>query len=62
VTVHDHSGRLVAHLWEGPSSPGPTVLRWDGSDSFGGRTPAGLYLVRADFGRFRLTQKVLYRR
>lgn len=47
VTVHDVQGRLLARLFQGRATGSPLTLTWDGQALSGGRSPAGVYWVRA---------------
>ncbi|MBN1826913.1 MAG: hypothetical protein JW958_11660 [Candidatus Eisenbacteria bacterium] len=44
--VFDASGRAIRNLVRGRLSAGPQALLWDGRDSRGRTTPAGVYFVR----------------
>jgi hypothetical protein len=50
LDVLDLSGRMVRHLSSGWQPRGSRRLSWDGTDSGGGRLPAGVYLVRLRAG------------
>lgn len=47
VGIFDVAGREVRSLFQGPASAGPLALVWDGRDSSGLPSPAGLYFARA---------------
>jgi hypothetical protein len=51
VEVIDITGRVVATPWRGPLSAGRHEWRWDARDARGAAVAAGVYLVRARFGR-----------
>jgi hypothetical protein len=46
LAVFDPSGRLVATLHRGPSSPGRHTISWDGRDDSGSHTRSGVYFLR----------------
>jgi len=48
LTVHDISGRLVKELVSQSLEPGMHTASWDGSDGVGGRSRAGVYLLRLE--------------
>ena len=52
VVVYDLSGRQVRVVQDGVLPAGLHVLKWDLTDSRGRSAPAGVYLVRANCGRF----------
>ncbi|HYM82492.1 MAG TPA: redoxin domain-containing protein [Candidatus Limnocylindria bacterium] len=59
ITVHDLAGRQVATLWNGPAPAGPVRADWDGRSDRGIPTAAGIYLIRADFGRTTLVRRAV---
>jgi hypothetical protein len=59
VTVHDLAGRRIATLWNGPLPAGATRVAWDGRASGGSMMPAGVYVIRADFGGTQLSRRVV---
>jgi hypothetical protein len=50
VVIHDNSGRVVRKLVSGVQEAGVHTVGWDGTDEFGRRLPAGVYLVRFETG------------
>jgi hypothetical protein len=46
VDILDVSGRRVQRVLHSSRGAGPNVVAWDGRDSSGRLTPAGIYLVR----------------
>lgn len=58
ITVHDLAGRTIATVWDGSTAPGVSRAVWDGRSETGAAMQPGLYLVRADVGRRRLTTRV----
>jgi hypothetical protein len=61
LAVYDVQGRYVAALADGIQSAGEHTARWAGRDERGARRPAGVYLVRLEFGGRVETQKIVYR-
>ena len=59
VRVHDLAGRLVRVVHEGALEPGVHDLTWDLRDATGRTVPPGLYLVRAEAGRFRMVRRLV---
>jgi hypothetical protein len=62
VRVFDTGGRLVRTLAAGERAAGVHPIVWDGRDAHGRPAPAGVYLVRGDFGGARWTRRVLLTR
>ncbi len=60
VTVHDIAGRLVASLWDAPAPRGRTTVSWDGRSNSGAAMGPGIYVVRAEVGRVRLTRRLVH--
>lgn len=58
VAVIDAAGRTVRVLSDGDLPAGRTEIRWDGHDSRGARTAAGVYFVRLVAGGGAHTRKV----
>lgn len=50
LTIHDLTGRAIAHLAGRVMPAGPHVLVWDGRDAAGEVAPGGVYFVRASGG------------
>ncbi|MDD4032084.1 MAG: S8 family serine peptidase [Bacteroidales bacterium] len=48
IGVWDLSGRLVKKLVQQPQSAGAYTLEWLGSDTNGGKAPAGIYVIRME--------------
>jgi alpha-tubulin suppressor-like RCC1 family protein len=59
VRVYDVAGRLVRTVLDETRRAGPVAIDWDGRDDTGGRTPAGIYLVRMQVGDRVVSGKVL---
>jgi len=59
VDVFDMKGRRVGTLNDSELSEGTHAFRWNRKTDAGDRVPAGLYLVRAQVGRERLTAKAI---
>ncbi|UCG43508.1 MAG: T9SS type A sorting domain-containing protein, partial [candidate division WOR-3 bacterium] len=62
VVIYDNSGRVVKTLASGAHEAGMHVVDWDGTDEYGRRLPAGVYLVRLETrGAGAVTKTVLMR-
>ncbi|HEY6867162.1 MAG TPA: FlgD immunoglobulin-like domain containing protein, partial [Candidatus Eisenbacteria bacterium] len=59
VIVLDLAGRLVRTLVDGPLPAGTHRLTWDLRDAGGRAVPAGVYLVRAEAGRFSAVHRLV---
>ena len=60
VTIHDVAGRVVRVIDSpGPLGPGPGSLRWDGRDSRGRPTAAGLYFLTVRSGSRTAHERVI---
>ncbi len=59
LAIYDLAGRRVRTLAHGPALAGRGEARWDMRDARGGRTPAGVFLVRMTLGGRTLTRKVV---
>jgi spore coat protein A len=58
LKVYDVRGRLVRTLVDGVQPDGKHQLQWDGEDSAGKQTPAGIYFVRLTSDSFSAARKV----
>lgn len=56
ITIYDISGQRVRSF----SLVDNRVVRWDATDDFGRRLPAGVYIVQATTGKTSTTQKIVY--
>ena len=59
LAVFDLAGRRVATLVEGEMGPGPHGIAWSGAGESAGRTGAGLYFIRLEADRQRLSRTVV---
>ena len=59
LAIYDLAGRLVRTIAQGPAHAGRGEAHWDMRDARGGRTPAGVFLVRMTLGGRTLTRKVV---
>jgi hypothetical protein len=59
AAVYNAAGRLIARVAEGDFTAGTHSLAWDGLDSSGRSTPAGVYFCRVRAGRESRTRKVV---
>ncbi len=57
--IHDATGRLVRRLALTPMSLASQRLEWDGSDEHRRPVPAGIYFIRVDNPRCRMTSRVV---
>ena len=58
VTVHDLSGRVVAHLDSGARAAGPHRLTWRGTDQAGRELASGVYFARIQAAGQAHTRKI----
>jgi peptidase C25-like protein/VCBS repeat protein len=59
LAVYDLAGRRVRTIVQGPARPGRGAARWDLQDARGGRSPAGVFLVRMTLAGRTLTRKLV---
>jgi hypothetical protein len=59
VVVVDAAGRLTRTLVDGPLAAGVYHLAWDLRDAGGNAAPAGVYMLRAQTGRFTAVHRVV---
>ncbi|MDI6809593.1 MAG: FlgD immunoglobulin-like domain containing protein [Candidatus Eisenbacteria bacterium] len=59
LSVFDASGRRVKVLFDGEKRAGRYSLDWDGTDSSGGRVPAGVYVCLLEIPGKQLSRKVV---
>jgi flagellar hook assembly protein FlgD len=59
LAIYDVQGRVVRILATGQQPGGQQAVSWDGRDTRGEVTPAGVYFVRLDFGGRTETGKVV---
>ncbi len=57
--IYDVQGRQVAQISDERQPAGRHTRRWDGRDARGHLLPAGMYLVRLEFGGQVETQKLV---
>ena len=57
--ILDVRGRVVARIADGPRGTGSYRLEWDGTDTSGRSTTAGVYFVRVTAGTERLAQRIV---
>ncbi len=60
LRVFNLAGREIAARSASAVPRGPGHLSWDGRDTAGNRVASGVYLVRVEVGRVRLTSRVVY--
>jgi len=60
LEIFDLRGRFVATLFDGYRNRGPHSATWNGTDSHGRFTAAGLYLCRITSGASSATRKLLF--
>ncbi len=58
LTVHDVTGREVAHLVDSVQDPGPQETRWDGKSASGSSVPSGVYFCRIHAGEWTRVRKL----
>jgi len=59
LVVYDARGKLVATLFDGPSSGGAREVQWNGRDDRGAPVSTGVYFYRLEAGKRTLTRKML---
>jgi hypothetical protein len=59
VSVYDLFGREVRELSLGDIPPGPASVVWDGTDRYGERVAAGLYMYRVTCGTYEASGKIV---
>ena len=62
VSIHDATGRLVAHLEDEPRPAGRHFVTWNGRDANGETAASGVYFVRLSAGEESRSQKVVLQR
>jgi hypothetical protein len=59
LRIYDVKGRLVRRLREGPQTPGPKFVVWDGRDDGGVRVSSGVYFYQLKAPGFSRTRKMV---
>jgi glucuronoarabinoxylan endo-1,4-beta-xylanase len=60
ITIYDILGRVVRKIPLGQQTAGSHVIQWDGSNSFGKRVSAGVYLYRLEAGGESKVRKMIF--
>lgn len=58
VTIYDNTGKEVASLWNGQTTPGAYEIKWDGKNTNGTSLASGLYLCAIQIGPDKVVKRV----
>ncbi len=59
IIVYDVQGRLIKKLVDSPQGAGMHKVKWDGTNTGGGKVSSGVYFYRLDGGKVSITRKMI---